>query len=138
VSETPERPRVGVGVVIRRGGKVLLGLRNARHGAGTWQFPGGHLEYGESPAECAVREAFEETGLRVTNVRPGPWTSNVFEAEGRHYVTVMMLADCDEGEPELREPDRCAEWRWCEWGEMPGPLFLPVESLRGQGWEPFD
>ncbi len=40
-------------------GQVLLGLRKAKHGEGTRCPPGGHLEYGESFEEGAVREAFE-------------------------------------------------------------------------------
>mgnify|MGYP001213425023 CR=1 FL=1 len=56
-------------MIIRRNGKVLLGLRNSKHGSGTWQFPGGHLEFGETPAECAVREAFEELGILLARGR---------------------------------------------------------------------
>lgn len=43
-------------------GKVLLVHHKA---SGLWQFPGGHLDDGESPAEAAAREVFEETGVRA-------------------------------------------------------------------------
>lgn len=43
-----KRPYIGVAVIVVRDGRVLLGKRKNAHGAGTWQFPGGHLEYGES------------------------------------------------------------------------------------------
>ncbi|WP_134596929.1 NUDIX domain-containing protein, partial [Pseudomonas aeruginosa] len=39
-------PQVGVGVLILRDGKVLLGRRKGSHGAGCWSAPGGHLELG--------------------------------------------------------------------------------------------
>jgi 8-oxo-dGTP pyrophosphatase MutT (NUDIX family) len=42
-------------------GRVLV----ARHVVGTWVLPGGSIEPGESPADTAVREIWEETGLRV-------------------------------------------------------------------------
>src|SRR5205085_103309 len=56
VMEPQRRPAVGVSVILLRGGLVLLGQRLASHGAGTWQFPGGHLEFGEAIEDCARRE----------------------------------------------------------------------------------
>ena len=44
---------------------LLLGQRNMTHGSQTWGPPGGHLEFGESFEECAIREVKEETGLTV-------------------------------------------------------------------------
>ncbi len=55
-----EAPRVGVAVLISRGKQVLLLKRKGVLGAGSWAPPGGHLDFGESPEECAIREAKEE------------------------------------------------------------------------------
>jgi len=130
-------PRVGVAVIVRRDGKILLGHRlSTSHGSGTWQFPGGHLEMFEDVDGCAMREVAEETGLRVTNLTRGPFTNDLFAAEGRHYVTLYVIADATEGEPVVREPEKCAEWRWCEWNALPAPLFLPIENLKAQGYRP--
>ena len=65
-----KRPSVGVGVIIRNGDHLLLMKRQNSHGDGTWSMPGGHLEYGESPQECAIREAEEEVGLSRDFVEP--------------------------------------------------------------------
>ena len=131
------RPRVGVGVIVVRDGAVLLGRRvGVSHGVGTWQFPGGHLEPFEDVADCAAREVMEETGLTISNPRGGPYTNDIFEAEGRHYVTLYIVADAPAGTPELREPAKCAEWRWCDWHELPEPLFLPIVNLRHLGFDP--
>ncbi len=46
-------------------GQVLLVLRANEPDAGCWTIPGGHVEPGETLEDAAVREAFEETGLRV-------------------------------------------------------------------------
>ena len=136
-----KRPLIGIGVIILRKGKVLLGLRKGSHGAGTWSFPGGHLEFGESIEECAQREALEETGLRITGIRFGPFTNDLFPKEGtnegRHYVTLFAIADCPSGKPEVREPDKTGRWEWFSWGKLPQPLFLPVRHLREQGYSPF-
>lgn len=58
--------------------------------AGTHQFPGGHLEYGESFADCAIREVREETGLEVGDVKFLTATNDVMADEGKHYVTVFV------------------------------------------------
>ena len=130
------RPLVGVGVLILKGGRVLLGERRGSHGAGSWSPPGGHLEFGESVEDCARRETFEETGLELGTVRTAPWTSDLFAAEGKHYVTLFVLADSARGEVELKEPDKCSGWRWFRWSELPEPLFLPLASLRRTGFVP--
>jgi 8-oxo-dGTP diphosphatase len=127
---------VGVGVLVLRQGRVLLGLRRGAHGAGTWAPPGGHLEYGETIEDCARREVAEETGLALCAVERGPYTSDVFEDEGKHYVTLLVVADAASGDAAVREPAKCARWEWWEWSGLPEPLFLPLASVVGRGYEP--
>jgi len=130
------QPQVGVGVLVIRDGRVLLGQRRGSHGAGSWAPPGGHLEFAESVEACARREVREETGLELQGVRPAPYTNDVFAAEGKHYVTLFVLAEAASGEPEVREPRKCGGWRWFWWSELPAPLFLPLDTLRRQGFRP--
>lgn len=121
--------------MVCRAGRVLLGRRlSSSHGNESWQFPGGHLEWFEEPEACAVREVREETGLELTNLRRGPFTNDCFVEEDRHYVTLFLMADAPVGDPEVREPSKCTEWRWCDWNAMPDPLFLPIRHLRAQGF----
>ena len=75
------RPIVGVGVIVLRNGLVLLGERIGSHGSGTWALPGGHLEFGETVEQCAAREVLEETGLKLQEVRTGPYSSDVGVSE---------------------------------------------------------
>lgn len=128
--------RVGVGVFVVRAGKVLLGRRRGSHGAGSWALPGGHLEFGESPADCARRELLEESGLICSSFQHGPFTSDVFAAEGRHYVTLFVIAQGVQGEPQVCEPDKCAGWAWFAWDALPHPLFPPLQSLCASGYSP--
>jgi len=63
--EYPERPIVGVGAVIVRGGEVLIVRRRYEPLAGRWSLPGGTLELGETLEAGVAREMQEETGLDV-------------------------------------------------------------------------
>lgn len=58
-------PKVGVGVLVIQDGKILLVKRAMMPEKGKWSIPAGFLDYGEDPAETAVREVLEETNLRV-------------------------------------------------------------------------
>lgn len=128
-----DRPGVGIGVIILRDGKVLLGRRKSSHGAGTWSFPGGHLELGESPEECARREVLEETGMRIRKSRFAAATNDIF-GEGKHYVTLFMLSEWESGEPVAREPGKAEAWGWFKWDSLPEPLFLPLQNLLKRGF----
>ncbi|KAK7183094.1 hypothetical protein DPSP01_005961 [Paraphaeosphaeria sporulosa] len=115
-----QRPKIGVGVVIHDGaGNIVMGERAGSHGAGTMQCPGGHLEYGESFAECAKREVLEETGLEVGNVKFLVATNDVF-GEGKHYVTVFVTCTIvgENTVPQPMEPEKCARWDWIPWAQM--------------------
>jgi 8-oxo-dGTP diphosphatase len=68
-NDDDSRPKVGVGVMVLKNGKVLIGKRKGAHGAGEWAWPGGHLEYMESFEDCARREVMEETGIEIHNIR---------------------------------------------------------------------
>ena len=122
------RPRVGVGVVVFKNNRVLLGRRKGSHGAGAWSFPGGHLEFREDVEECARRELAEETGLKALSLSLGPWVNDIIERD-KHYITLFVFVHEFEGNPQLLEPHKCEGWSWFEWNVLPTPLFPPVESL---------
>lgn len=123
------QPLIGVGVVIVRHDKILLGRRQGSHGAGCWSAPGGHLEFGETPEACARREVLEETGLALDEVRRGPWVNTLFTQAQKHYVTLFMLATAPHGEAQRLEPEKCDGWQWFPLDALPQPLFAPLEIL---------
>jgi 8-oxo-dGTP diphosphatase len=123
-----KRPLVGVGVIVEREGKVLLGKRKGSHGAGYWSFAGGHLEFGETVEQCAARELLEETDLQALSFKIGPWTNDIFE-NNKHYITLFVFVPEFRGEPKLMEKEKCEGWEWFDWNQLPTPLFAPVSSL---------
>ena len=132
-----EHPRVGVGVIVTKGDRVLLLERKGVHGQGTWSTPGGHLEYGETPEQCAVRETKEETGVDIANVRAIGYTNDVFVSSGLHYITLWMAGEYKSGEATVAAPYEASQVRWYTWDALPGPLFLPLSKLiQGESYPP--
>lgn len=124
-----KRPAIGVAIIITKGDQVLLLKRKHVHGAGSWSTPGGHLEYRESPEQCAIREAREETGVRVTDVKFRAITNDIFEGNGMHYITIWMEGRYLSGESVVNAPYEMAEIGWFTWDALPRPLFLPLRNL---------
>ena len=120
--ENSNRPRVGIGVIVIRDGKILLGERTSSHGAGTFQIPGGHLEFGETFEEAALREVVEETGL-TTLVAKGVVSVGNDIAYDKHYVSIGILAESLDGDPYDAEPEHSKNWRWYDLNSMPSPIF---------------
>ena len=126
-----DRPKIGVGVLIVRDGKILLGKRKGAHGAGQWSVPGGHMEAGEEFDETCEREVEEETGMHLflESVAPVYFTNDIFRAEDLHYVTLFFFAEAA-GEPKNMEPDRLdGEWEYFDLYHLPEPLFPPLSQL---------
>ena len=132
-----KRPKVGVGVIVIKENKVLLGKRKGT-GSGTWCFPGGHLEFKEDIIDCAKRETLEEVGIEIKNLKLGPYTNDNNYKEDLHYITLFVISNYDSGDVRLMEPDKCEIWEWFEWNNLPKPLFLPIENLLKQNFNPFE
>lgn len=116
------RPRVGIGIMIVRDGKVLLGKRKGSHGEGEYAFPGGHLEFGESFAECARRETLEESGVKIKNIK-FLYLANILKYGGKHYTHIGLVAEWKSEEAKVLEPEKSEEWGWYPISKPPHPLF---------------
>jgi 8-oxo-dGTP diphosphatase len=122
-------PKIGAAIIITKDDRVLLMKRKGVHGTGTWSTPGGHLDFGETPEQCAAREAKEEVGLDVVDIRFRAITNDVFEEYGKHYITIWMDGKSISGEPTIAAEEEVAEIGWFAWNSLPQPLFLPLENL---------
>lgn len=129
-----QKPKAGIGVMILKDGKVLLGKRKGSHGAGEYAFTGGGLEYMESFENCAKRETREEAGIEIKNVRFN-CVSNVTAYPPSHYVHIGLVADWESGEPKVLERDKRESWGWYDLDNLPFPLFafckMEIEAYKG-------
>jgi mutator protein MutT len=99
-------------VIRRRSGDVLAGM---------WEFPGGRIEAGESPSHAAVREAFEETGLRVHALRELPATTY----EYAHLTVELHAVIC-----ELTSPSHeAADVTWASYADLTA-LPMPAANAK--------
>jgi len=126
------RPHIGVAAMVWNGDRLLLGKRISAHSENSWQFPGGHLEFGETVEACARREVEEEAGIKICNIIPSGFTNAVFIDADKHYVTLFVSSEYDSGELTVMEPDKCEQWRWFQWDSLPEPLFLPIRNFLKQ------
>ena len=131
MTEKDKIVRVGVGCWLENpDGLFLFGSRLSKHGNGTWAPPGGHLEFCENFVQCAARELFEETGIRLSpgDFRAVGMTNDVFP--GKHYVTIHCHAKLKHRVyPNVKEPDKCSAWYWLNLKFLPNNLFLPAQNL---------
>ncbi|MFA6105263.1 MAG: NUDIX domain-containing protein [Patescibacteria group bacterium] len=121
------RPKVGVGIMVLKNGKVLFGQRKNAHGDGEFSFPGGHLEHGESIIDCAKRETKEETGIEIENVRL-LCVSNEKKYLPKHYLNIGLIADWKSNEPKITEPDKYIKVGWYDLENLPKPRFEVVDN----------
>ena len=123
----PDSPRVAVGAVVLKDGKVLLVKRRDPPNAGQWAIPGGSIRLGESLQQAAERELYEETGVRVRAGAP-VYIFDVIDRDPRgrtryHYVITDLLAEYLGGEPAPQ--DDAVEARWLSPQELDD---LPVNA----------
>ena len=131
----------GLAVKAHDTGRVLMiqrALVDDDPAAGTWEFPGGHVEDGEAPLAAAIREWGEETGARLPPGRPAAtWTSPNGVYKGYVYV-IAREADLDINldhedrhvlNPDDPDGDAIEVAAWFD------PLTLPtMPSLRPECW----
>lgn len=140
MAEEKKRVGAGVGVILERAGKILLGKRHpdpdkadsAFRSAGEWSLPGGKLDWGESFENCAIREVQEETGIIIRD--PQIISVHNCKNEHAHFMTVGLLVHDWTGEARVMEPDEMTEWQWFDLADLPSPRYFPsfevIENYR--------
>ncbi len=97
---------VAAALILNADGAVLCVRRGASRFASTayrWEFPGGKIEPGETPAQAAVREIREELGLAVHALADGPVVEHTYPEFSITLHSVLCAQDNEADEPHLRE-----------------------------------
>jgi 8-oxo-dGTP diphosphatase len=119
---------IGVVVLVKIDGKILLGKRLSEVGFGEWGLPSGKLMPGESMVAGAKRELLEETGLTVDDLEFINITNDVRRTDD-HWIHLVFLAKGIHGQPKVMETDKCESWEWFSTDKLPKPLFYGHTKL---------
>jgi 8-oxo-dGTP diphosphatase len=131
MTEEKKRVGAGIGVILEKSGKILLGKRHpdpdkassAFRSSGCWCLPGGKLDWGETFEEGALRELKEETGIAGKDAEV--ISVHNCKNEHAHFVTVGLTVKEWEGEAQVMEPDEITEWGWFDLNDLPEPRYFP-------------
>ncbi|MGH3620615.1 MAG: NUDIX hydrolase [Sciscionella sp.] len=104
-------------------GRVLLMRRDGSgYADGQLGLPAGHVDLGETPTDCAIREIAEELGIQLdpSELQPG---GVMFRHSLEPRVDIFFTTRTWTGTPEIREPHKCTELVWTD------PANLPADTL---------
>ncbi|MCZ0975884.1 NUDIX domain-containing protein [Streptomyces albulus] len=129
---------IGVHLYLERpDGTVLLGLRHrdSAFAPSTWHVLAGHCEQ-ESAITCLIREAREEAGLQIQpqDIELVHVVHHIDRAGDQPRMGLFFRARTWTGEPELREPDKCTQWKFWDPAALPDDLVpytrVAIEGIR--------
>ncbi|WP_299395766.1 NUDIX hydrolase [Pelagibius sp.] len=131
MNDYPNRPLIGVGVVVFKADRVLLIRRGKPPREGQWSLPGGRQRLGERIEAAARREVREEAGIEIA---VGPLVDVVDSitrddngAVQYHYTLVDLLAEWRGGEAAAGHD--AAEVAWADPADL-APFDLWTETER--------
>jgi ADP-ribose pyrophosphatase YjhB (NUDIX family) len=118
--EYPDRPFVGVGVVVLRGDEVLLVQRGKAPNKGQWSIPGGKQRLGETVMQAVHRELLEETGVKIKQAALLDVVDVIMQDDNGkiqyHYTLVDYQAEWLSGE--CRSGDDADAVKWVSFDEL--------------------
>jgi ADP-ribose pyrophosphatase YjhB (NUDIX family) len=119
-------PKVAAAVLIEQDGRVLLVRRAGEPFRGLWSLPAGFINGGEDPAEAAVRECLEETGLRVRVTRLLEIISGREHPRGADFI-IVYLGTVVGGE--LKPDDDADAVEWFARASLPQLAFRATQIV---------
>jgi 8-oxo-dGTP diphosphatase len=110
----PDRPYVGVGVVVFKDDNVLLVQRGKKPRLNSWSIPGGAQELGETVEDAAHREIHEETSIEIDLLGLVEVVNSINRDDEKrvqfHYTLIDFVAEWKSGD--IVAGDDAADARW--------------------------
>lgn len=106
---------VGVGAAIfSTNGQLLLAKRGrkAKNERGTWEIPGGSVEFGETFKQALKREIKEELAIEIDIGELLGICDHIIPQEKQHWVSPTYICKIIKGIPHIQEPEKCAAIGW--------------------------
>lgn len=126
--------KIGLGIMIKDGNKVLLGHRakNRKDTGGifepdSWTFPGGKQEYDETMLDGAIREVKEETNLDISDLEIFSASDDI--QPNKHFITIQIIANKYSGDLKIMEPTKEDRWEWFDLDDLPDNLYSPTKHF---------
>ncbi len=116
--------RIRVAVIIRKDNQVLL-VEHQKDGQKYWLLPGGGVEFGESLANCAVRELKEETNLDIEVGSLAFVADSIAPDDSRHVVHVVFYAKELGGQLQVGQEERLYTARYVDIDELNNLVIYP-------------
>jgi ADP-ribose pyrophosphatase YjhB (NUDIX family) len=131
------RPVLIVQAMIRKNtGEYLVIKRAEEPELGTWEFPGGRVDSGETVEKAMEREIKEETGLKVDIERFVGWGQGfgIKLSDGRIIDRFVMFFECKLIKGKLSLDHETADHKWASLEELMQfkPLSEPVQDFFGK------
>lgn len=118
--EYPNRPWVGIGVVVHKGEDILLIKRAKAPNKGRWSLPGGAQHLGETIFEGAAREVYEETNITITTPKVIDCLDSIHkdDLDKVQYHYSLIEISCNYQAGKLQAQDDALEAQWVPYDRL--------------------
>jgi len=126
---------IAIGIIRNENGKILLTQRHDPsnpYSHNKWQYPGGSIEFGESPKDALVREIMEEVGIVVEPIDQPLIYSHLYEPQNVHIIAVTFAAVYKSGTIDITGDPETGDYAWLTSDEIAQKDCLPLVNQMTQ------